>query len=103
MGQNFYDCNDLYTGAACSDAAAIEACTAYAISLGGTAADCSDGWSCNCNHSGTVCNPPYTVCYSTDGMTPAGNYCFGYSGSSPNFECQVTNTGCPGVAEGTWN
>jgi hypothetical protein len=101
VGQSYYDCNPLYTGAACTEAAAIEACTAYAISLGGSAADCSDGWSCSCNHN--TCNPPYTVCYSINGTTPAGNYCFGYSGSTPNVECEVTTTTCGFTQEATWN
>jgi hypothetical protein len=57
-----------------------------------------------------VCNPPYTVCYSVDGKSPSGNYCWGYNDTSqgddagvPPLECAVTNTGCPAVKEGTWN
>ncbi len=104
VGQNYYDCNGLYTGAACSDAAAIEACTAYAISIGGSAAGCSDGWGCcvgkNCNPG-----PPFTVCYSVNGTSPSGNYCWGYNdGSSGNLECEVTSTGCPAVNDNSnWN
>jgi hypothetical protein len=74
VGQNFYDCNPLDTYSAGS---ALEACTAYAVSLGKTAAYCSDGWGCEANTSlDEACYTP-----QADGST-CSTYCWVYSGNS---------------------
>src|ERR1019366_3861542 len=73
VGQNYYDCNNLYTPSpnTFTPIAATEACTAWAISQGKTAAACSDGWKCS---GGSP-----TVCYSTDGGNTCATYCWGYT------------------------
>jgi len=70
-------------------------------------AGCSDEWGCCVGHNCTP-GPPYTVCYSVDGTSPSGNYCWGYNDTSQGgtgaLECKVTSTGCPAVVEGSnWN
>jgi hypothetical protein len=69
LGQNFYDCNPLNTH---TDPSALEACTAYAISIGGSGANCSDGW--QCQSAGGY------VCYGNTAGTTCTEYCWGYSG-----------------------
>ena len=87
VGNSFYDCNNLSTF---SSVTAIEACTAYALSVGGTAADCSDGWTCSDPTT------PSTVCYGADCST----YCWGYTAGKDAGE--VENCSCPIGKVGTW-
>jgi hypothetical protein len=87
VGQNFYDCNPLGTN---TDAEATEACVAYALSVGGKASDCTDGWNCQ--------GQPYQVCFNTY-HSGVPEYCWAYDAPKndvfPNY--------CPGSPIGTWN
>ena len=89
-GQSFYDCNPKGTFNAVT---AIEACTAYAVSVGGTAANCSDGWMCNNK-------PPSTVCYGDTTGTTCQTFCWGYTGSQGGV---LYTCACPNVSAGSWN
>jgi hypothetical protein len=93
VGPSFYDCNSPSTF---TEATAISACTAYALSVGGTAGNCSGGWKCN---SSTV----QDVCYSTNGKS-CGTYCWRYmdadSGASAGA---VVDCACPSSEVGAWN
>jgi hypothetical protein len=86
VGQNFYDCNAAGTN---TDAAATEACVAYALSVGGTPSDCTDGWYCQ--------DQPSQVCFNSSG--PATQYCWGYGAPSD----QVFPNYCPSSAVGSWD
>jgi hypothetical protein len=91
LGQSFYDCNPLGTF---SSVTALEACQAYAASIGGAASNCSDGWECN-----NV--PPAVVCYVV-GSTNC-SYCWGYTaGTDAGWLESCT---CPEASSklGTWN
>ncbi len=73
VGQSFYDCNPQGTHTL---GAAIEACLAYATTVGGNANDCIGGWGCP---PGNTSNQ--AVCYSaTGGMNVCSNYCWTYFG-----------------------
>jgi hypothetical protein len=89
-GQSYYDCNPTKTFTVIT---AMEACTAYAASVGGTAANCSDGWSCNSK-------APFDVCYGNTAGTTCQTYCWGYSGARGGtlYTCS-----CPDSTAGTWN
>jgi hypothetical protein len=72
LGQSFYDCNPLDTW---TDLSAMEACAAYAATVGGTAANCSDGWGC-------MANPNLIeVCYGDTSGTTCTKFCWAYAGS----------------------
>jgi hypothetical protein len=73
-------------------ATAVEAGTAYEISIGGTAGNVSDGWSCP--------NSPNLI--SVCATNSAGNplYCWGYEGSEAG---QVATGACPWAEISTWN
>jgi hypothetical protein len=88
LGQDFYDCNPLDTY---TSASAIEAGTAYEISIGGTGANVSDGWSC----PGSAL---ISVCATNTGGNPL--YCWGHEGSEAG---QVAPSQCPWDGIGTWN
>jgi hypothetical protein len=69
-GQTFYDCNPKGTVTLQS---AIEACMAYALTVGGNSNDCVGGWFCP--------NPaqPIEVCFSsTANYNNCTNYCWIY-------------------------
>jgi outer membrane protein assembly factor BamB len=91
VGQNYFDCNPLGTF---NEHQAAEAGTAYELSIGGTAADVSDGWNC-----GTA---PNFVC-ATNASQTVFHFCWGYS--SP--EAGQVNAGgnCPWASNivGSWN
>jgi hypothetical protein len=72
---------------------ATEACTAYALSVGGTAADCSDGWNCSSGQ-------PTQVCYGDATGTNCLNYCWGYNGSQAGV---LYTCACPLATAGSWN
>jgi hypothetical protein len=73
VGQSFYDCNPVGTITLTS---AIEACMAYALTVGGNANDCVGGWYCYMQAS------PTAVCYSsTANMNNCTSYCWVYTGS----------------------
>jgi hypothetical protein len=95
VGQSFYDCNadGTYT-----EVTATEACTAFALSAGGTAADCSGGWTCK--GSATT-----TVCYSTDTGNTCADYCWLYEGTAPDGGVGaglVSDCSCPGAIVASW-
>jgi hypothetical protein len=75
VGESFYDCNPMGTYTL---ATAIEACVAYAETVGGNANDCVGGWTCP---PGNTANQ--AVCYSAlGGMTACSNYCWVYLGGA---------------------
>jgi hypothetical protein len=93
VGQSFYDCNPLGTHTL---AAAIEACMAYAMTVGGKANDCVGGWYCGAGTS-TV-----AVCYSsTASMSNCTNYCWTYIGTTTG-DVQACQAPC-GQSMATWN
>ena len=72
-----------------TEAEAIAACTAYAVSQGKNGTYCADGWDCP-----AISSSLDEVCYSTTvGGNPA-NYCWGYSGSEAGnvYSTSVCNT-----------
>ena len=79
LGQNFYDCNPLSTYNATT---AMEAGTAYEISIGGSSANVSDGFTCGSTGLTFVC--------TTNTTGPV--YCWGYSSGEAG---QVSNGNCP--------
>jgi hypothetical protein len=87
VGQSYYDCNPLGTY---SSVTAIEACTAYANSVGGSAANCSDGWTCT---GDTIAD----VCYGNTAGTVCSTYCWGYAGAEASF---VYTCACPDAKAG---
>jgi hypothetical protein len=89
-GQSYYDCNPSKTYTAVT---ATEACTAYAVSVGGTAANCSDGWNCNAGD-------PNQVCYGNTAGTNCQNYCWGYTGSQAGV---LYTCACPYASAGSWD
>jgi hypothetical protein len=89
-GQSFYDCNPTSTFSAVT---AIEACTAYALSVGGTAANCSDGWSCSTNQ-------PNQVCYGDTAGTTCQTFCWGYDRSQAGV---LYTCACPLASAGSWD
>jgi len=95
VGNAFYDCNALSTY---NVTTALEACKAYAASIGGAATNCSDGYECGCP---SACKPPPVVCY-VDATTQACSYCWGYT--SPTDQGWVEDCTCPesGSKVGTW-
>jgi hypothetical protein len=87
VGQSYYDC---LSPATFGSKAGMEACAAYA---GNNAAGCSAGWTCNGDTT-------KYVCFSPDGGSSCGPYCWGYSGSGAG---KVVDCTCPGNPRGTWN
>ena len=86
VGQSFYDCNALGTD---SQDEAMEACHAYAASIGVPTSDCTGNWVCS--------GQPSQVCIDFSGNS-ATEYCWGYGGTMgvyPNY--------CPSSQEGSWN
>ncbi len=93
VGQSFYDCNPVGTHTL---AAAIEACMAYAMTVGGNSKDCVGGWDCGGGTS-TV-----AVCYSSAGnMITCTNYCWTYIGTTTG-DVQACNAPC-GQSMASWN
>jgi len=90
VGQSFYDCNATSTF---SLTTALEACTAYAVSVGGTAASCKDGFTC------TGSKPPFQVCFVT-GSGSCSNFCWGYSGTQGG---NVYTCSCPNTTTANWD
>ena len=91
LGQTFNNCTAL---GKYDSAEAIDACTAYAISQGGSGVDCTDGWACTGDTDSTVC-------YGDSTGTTCINYCWGYAGSEAGF---VYTCACPDTKAGpTWN
>jgi len=88
VGQDYYNCLpvDTYT-----QTTAMEAGTAYEISIGGSSANVSTGWSCPNNSLVFVC-----------ATNSAGDalLCWGYEGSETG---QFSGPNCPWVESGTWN
>jgi hypothetical protein len=91
LGQNFYDCVALNTH---NSGEAMAACIAYALSIGKTAADCSDGWGCPMYPSTTF------VCQGAGG-TSCDTDCWGYGSTASGWVTSCT-VGC-NVKQGTWN
>lgn len=99
VGQSYYDCDPLYANSpTCtySQAAATEACDAYATAQGHpTYCELFDPCT-----TGTV--RTYTICY-TDGHNNAVNYCWGFTcGTDSGW---IESTTCPATQQGssTWN
>jgi hypothetical protein len=90
VGQNYFDCNPFNTY---NVNQALAACTAYAISIGGTGANCMDGYSC-----GSVA--PFYVCHQNNAGTMCTGFCWGYNGAIAG---QVGTCGCPFTNAGTWH
>jgi len=88
LGQDYYNCLPLDTY---TQTTAIEAGTAYEISIGGSSANVSGGWFCSNNSLVFVC-----------ATNPSGDplSCWGYEGSETG---QVSGPNCPWVESGTWN
>jgi hypothetical protein len=94
VGQSFYDCNPVGTHALAS---AIEACLAYAMTVGGNANDCIGGWGCP---QGNMSNQ--AVCYSSQGgMVVCSNYCWTYLGPTIG-DVQACQGACSNSLA-TWN
>lgn len=93
-GQSYYDCSPLDTYSA---AEAQLACVAYALSVGGQASSCSDGW--ECSGHGQVDE----TCYAPGDMSSTCTTCWVYVSGS--YQGWVTNCTCPdsGSKIGTWN
>ena len=92
VGQSFYDCDapGTYT-----EASALEACAAYAATVvGGTAANCSGGWTC------TQVPSALEVCYAKTGGAICENYCWAYAGTIAGT---VVSCSTCVVATATWN
>jgi hypothetical protein len=90
VGQNFNNCTAFGTYNA---ALGLAACTAYAISMGMSAAECSDGWTCPGDTDADVCfsDPTGMTCIS---------YCWGYAGTEKGF---IYSCACPDAKTGqTW-
>jgi hypothetical protein len=92
LGHHYYDCN---TPGTFNSSQAIEACTAYALSVGGTAANCSDQWACP-----ALGNTHYFVCYSTDGGLSCATYCWQYLAPEAGW---VTSCTACNANSGNWN
>jgi hypothetical protein len=90
FNQNFYDCSPLNTYTSTS---AMEACIAYAPTVGGTSANCHDGWGCMAEPSLNE------VCYTNTSDTTCKTYCWVYS-YSPGF---VTTCSDCTTSQETWN
>jgi hypothetical protein len=116
-GLSYYDCDNLYTTNpnTFTPITAMEACTAYAISQGQTAANCSDGWYCGPTESDTG---DTTVCYCstesccTQTPCPTHNpvstctYCWGYSSPTDGGvkdDGWVETCTCPGSESSTYD
>jgi hypothetical protein len=94
VGQSFYDCNPTGTHTLAS---AIEACLAYAKTVGGNANDCVGGWGCP---QGSMQN--VAVCYSAQGgMVVCSNYCWTYIGATTG-DVQSCQGACTNSLA-TWN
>jgi hypothetical protein len=91
VGQTFSDFNPLNTF---TSATATEACNANATSLGGSAANCHDGWSCPFRSGTTM------VCYGNTAGTTCDGYCWIYQGGSAGI---VTTCGACNTNASTWN
>lgn len=88
LGQSFYDCNPLGTFTV---GEAIEAGTAYEVSVGGSGVNVSTGWSCGSQITNLVC--------ATDS---SGNptYCWDYSGAQAGQVFAANNCNTPAAS---WN
>lgn len=90
VGQSYYDCNPPDTHTLMT---AMEACAAYAVTVGGTAADCFDGWGCSAEPSLDQ------VCYANATGATCMMYCWAYVGAPGSVTtCSACNT-----SAGTWN
>jgi hypothetical protein len=90
VGQHYYDCNALSTF---NLNQAKAACLAYVQTIGGTAANCTDGW--QCGGAG-----PVLVCSQNTAGTTCVSYCWGYNGALVGA---VTGCSCPFTVGGSWN
>lgn len=94
LGQSFYDCSPLRTY---TDASAMEACTAYAPTVGGTSANCSPGWSC-----GSGAGEGESVCYGDTSGTTCTKFCWVVT-ATPAPPGSVTSCSSCNLSSGTWN
>jgi hypothetical protein len=95
VGQSFYDCNPVQTHTLTS---AIEACLAYAQTVGGNANDCVGGWGCPPGSTSVV-----AVCYAAQGGTVnCDNYCWTYVGPTSGDVQSCNDPNCS-HSLATWN
>jgi hypothetical protein len=93
VGQPYFDCDPEKTY---TETAAFSACTAYALSVGSSAANCVGGLKC----SGS--SVP-TVCFTTSNGTCA-SYCWQYTGVyADGGPGTVWDCACPAHVVGSWN
>jgi hypothetical protein len=93
VGQSYFDCNATGTY---SEATAIAACTAYAVSVGASAASCIGPLTCKGS------SVP-TICFSSGGGACA-NYCWQYTGLyEDGGPGTVWDCACPAHMVGGWN
>lgn len=93
VGQSFFDCN---AKATYSETTGFSACTAYALSVGATAADCFGPLYCSGNSAPTIC-------FGTGG-SQCTSYCWEYAGKYADGGAgTVWDCTCPAHAVGSWN
>jgi hypothetical protein len=90
VAQNFFDCLPLDTFTATT---AMEACVAYALSQGGTAANCGPGWTCP-----SLPSDPF-VCYADTAQATCLSYCWNFSGAEAGW---VSTCASCTTQVGTW-
>jgi hypothetical protein len=91
LGQLFYDCTKLGTH---NEQQASAACTAYAMSKGGSSANCT---SYTCGSSSQVS----IVCSDALGTSMFPCYCWGFGGSETGHA--YAGCFCPGSSDPMWN
>jgi len=90
-GQSFYDCNALGTF---TSASAVAACAAYALTMGGSSANCLDIW--QCSFSG-----PTYVCYGDPSGASCDGPCWDYTGGQAGGTEGACS--CPFSSTAMWN
>ena len=105
-GQSYYDCNPLKTYTSIT---AVEACLAYSAAIGGTSANCSDGFECTGSGHPPVVSPTF-VCYQNSAGTTCIGPCWAYSSTAnsetgnDDLQGDVLSCSCPAASTGaTWD
>ncbi len=93
VGQPYFDCN---AAATYTETAAFSACTAYARSVGSSAANCVGGLKCSGSSVPTVC--------FTTSTGACASYCWQYTGVyADGGPGTVWDCACPAHVVGSWN